>query len=84
MPIGKEYIEELGRRAKKSRVYKNYQLIGLEIAQMLRDEKHKSLYIKLAKNSNSEKLLIVAKEVAGKKNIKNKGAYFMACLKNKK
>lgn len=80
MPIGKEYIKELKRRAKKSRVYKNYQLIGLEIAQMLQDEKHKSLYIKLAKNNNSETLLATAKDISGKKGIKNKGAYFMAII----
>ena len=46
----KNYLETLKERAKKSRVYKSYQFIGLTIAQLLNDEKHKSLYIKLAKN----------------------------------
>ncbi len=72
-----EYIKKLKKRASKSRVYKKYQLIGLEVALTLEDEKHKSLYIKLAKENNPEKLLRIAKEVAERKNIKNKGAYFM-------
>jgi len=78
------YINELKRRAKESRVYKKYQLFGLEIAKVLNDEKHKSLYIKLAKGDSSEKLLRLAKEIAEKKRIKNKGAYFMSCLKTLK
>ena len=44
-----KYVAELKRRGKESHVYKKYQLIGLEISQILGDEKHKALYIKLAK-----------------------------------
>jgi len=80
MIIGNSYLKELRRRAKKSHIYRKYQLIGLEIAQALGDEKHKSLYIKLAKEGNGDKLLRLAKEVAEKKNIRNKGAYFMTTL----
>jgi len=40
-----DYLEKLKNRAKKSKVYTSYQLIGLEIARILKDEKHKSLYI---------------------------------------
>jgi hypothetical protein len=76
-----DYLKELKRRKTESRVYKKYQLFGLEMARILRDEKHKSLYIKLAKDNNAEKLLRLAKEIAEKDNVKNKGAYFMACLK---
>ena len=75
------YIKELKRRAAESHVYRKYQLLGLMIAEILRDEKHKSLYIKLAKEGNGERLLRLAKEVAEKKNVKNRGAYFMALLK---
>jgi len=72
-----DYIEELKRRKKESRVYKEYQLVGLLIAEALEDEKHKSLYIKLAKEYNSDKLLKLAKSVSERKNVTNKGAYFM-------
>ncbi|MGC9968937.1 MAG: hypothetical protein ABSC29_04400 [Minisyncoccia bacterium] len=75
------YIKELKRRAKESHVYRKYQLMGLEIAHALRDEKHKSLYIKLAKERSGERLLQLAKEIAEKRNVKNPGAYFMTLLK---
>ncbi len=71
------YLEELKKRAKRSKVYKKYQLTGLTIAQALNDEKHKSLYIKLAQNGDEEQLLRLAKDVADRKGIRNKGAYFM-------
>lgn len=76
----KDYLKTLKERSKKSRVYKNYQFIGLAIAQLLNDEKHKSLYIKLAKEHNQSHLLGIAKDVAERKNIKNKGGYFMKVL----
>lgn len=76
------YLKELRRRGKESRVYRKYQLFGLEISQILKDGKHKSLYIKLAKERSGERLLRLAKEVAEKKNIRNRGAYFMALLMN--
>ncbi len=77
------YLRKLKERAKKSHVYRKHQLIGLQISQILGDEKHKSLYIKLAKERNAEKLLRLAKEVAEKKSVKNRGAYFMTILKKK-
>lgn len=75
------YIKKLKQRAKESHVYRKYQLFGLEISQILKDEKHKSLYIKLAKERGAERLLRLAKEIAEKQNVKNRGAYFMALLK---
>jgi len=72
-----DYIEELKKRRKESHVYKDYQLVGLLIAEVLQDEEHKSLYIKLAKENNQDKLLKLAKDVAERENIENKGAYFM-------
>lgn len=84
MGVGKTaYLAELKRRAKKSRVSKKFQLYGLEIAQILGDEKHKSLYIKLAKEMDADKLRRLAKEVAENKKVKNKGAYFMAIVKGR-
>jgi hypothetical protein len=78
-----DYIASLKQRAKETKVYKKYQLFGLEIAKILDDEKHKALYIKLAKTKNSDDLLKIAKEVAEKQNIKNKGAYFMKIIASK-
>jgi len=79
MPIGidKNYLDTLKKRAKESRVYKKFQMTGLMIAQILEDDKHKSLYIRLAKKYDEHKLITTAKNVAERKNIKNKGAYFM-------
>ena len=74
------YFGELKSRSKKSRVHHDYQLTGLEIAEILKDRKHKSLYIKLAKKYNSAKLLALAKSVAEREYVKNKGAYFMRLL----
>ena len=78
--VKSEYLELLKSRSKASRIYKFHQFIGLKIAEILDDKKHNSLYIKLAKNSNPEELLLLAKETAERKNIKNKGAYFMKLL----
>ena len=73
----KDYLETLKERGKTSRVYKKFQLTGLLIAQLLNDEKHKSLYIKLAKEHDNQHLLSIAKDVSERKRIKNKGGYFM-------
>lgn len=75
--LSSHYFEKLTDRAKKSKVYKPFQLVGLTIAQLLRDERHKSLYIKLAQKHNHDHLLQLAKRVAENKNVTNKGAYFM-------
>lgn len=73
-------MKELGKRSKESHVYKPHQLTGLEIANILEDWSHKSLYIKLAK-TYGDRLLPIAKSVAERKNVKNKGAYFMKIYK---
>lgn len=79
-----DYLKELKNRAAKSRVYKHYQATGLDIAQILEDIDHKALYIKLAKKINNQILISIAKDIAQRKAIKNKGAYFMKILKEKK
>ena len=76
------YIKRLKERGTESHVYTKYQLLGLEISQILKDEKHKALYIKLAKERGGERMLRIAKEVMERKGIKNRGAYFMAVLKS--
>ena len=75
-----DYKELLKKRAKESRVYTSYQMTGLLLAEILNDESHKSLYIKLAKSGDMNKLIRLAKSVAEKKDIKNRGAYFMRLL----
>jgi hypothetical protein len=77
------YLTKLKQRAKESRVSRRFQLDGLEIAKILGDEKHRSLYIKLAKEMDPDELRRLAKEVAENKNIKNRGAYFMTLLRSK-
>ena len=76
----KDFLKTIKERAEKSKIYKKYQLIGLVIAQLLNDEKHKSLYIKLAKEQNADVLLSIAKDVSERKQIENKGGYFMKIL----
>lgn len=82
-PGKKDYVKELKRRGAESHVYRKYQLIGLEVSQILHDERHKALYIKLAKDSgaSSDRLIGLAKDVAQRASVKNKGAYFMSLLK---
>ena len=72
-----KYMAELKRRAKESHIYRDYQLVGLEIADILNDRPHKVLYIKLAKDGSPRRLLAIAKDVADRKDVKNRGAYFM-------
>jgi len=80
----KEYFGELEKRAKNSRVYRDYQMAGLELANILRDWEHKALYIKLAKTHSPEKLIQLAKSIAEKRSVDNRGAYFMKVLKDLK
>jgi hypothetical protein len=80
----KEYLKTLKERAKTSRVYKKHQMTGLMISQMLNDNEHKSLYIKLAKEKDQDALISLAKDVSERNGIENKGAYFMAMLSKDK
>ena len=75
-----EYLATLRDRAKRSRIYAQHQLVGLEIAKMLGDERHKTLYMKLAKERNAEMLRRLAASIADQPNAKNKGALFMYLL----
>lgn len=79
-----DYLKELKESGKASRVYREYQSTGLMVAQILDDDEHKSLYIKLAREYGSEKMLQLAKDIADRRSIKNKGAYFMKMLEIEK
>ena len=73
-------MDELKRRSGESRVYSEHQLMGLLIAEVLQDEEHRSLYMKLAKSNDADTLLKIAKDVAERPNVENKGAYFMKII----
>lgn len=77
---GGKYVKELADRKEESHVYQEFQLVGLTVADILSDRPHKALYIKLAKQFGKDRLLMVAKSVAERKDVKNKGAYFMRVL----
>lgn len=74
---GKEYWTLLEKRAKNSRVSRHHQLVGLNLALILKDMQHKSLYIKLAMLHDPDRLLELAKGIAENKAVVNRGAYFM-------
>ncbi len=80
MALDEHYLDTVRERSKKSHVYKKYQMTGLMLAEILNDNAHKALYIKLAKAHDEEKLIRLARDIAEKKNVRNKGAYFMKML----
>lgn len=76
-PQFEAYLDKIRERAKKSRIHTRHQMIGLMIANILEDKKYLSLYIKMAREENGEKMLYMAKSIAENIRITNKGAYFM-------
>lgn len=80
--IAREYWKTLEERARDARVSHPHQLIGLEIAEILRDDRHRALYIKLAKLHDGEWLLGLAKRIRENNTVKRKGAYFMRLVAN--
>lgn len=80
--INNSFWDEIKKRAKESHAYQPHQWAGLEIAEILGDHKHRALYIKLAKKFGADRLLRLAKNVAEKPHVKNKGGYFMKLLHN--
>ncbi|HXF44144.1 MAG TPA: hypothetical protein VNK70_01635 [Candidatus Paceibacterota bacterium] len=80
----KSYLQVLRERKEESRVHFKHQSTGLALAEILGDTKHKTLYMKLAKKHDAEILIGLAKDVASRRGVKNKGAYFMRLLTGKK
>lgn len=74
------YLALLRERRKISRVYRAHQGAGLELAELLRDRRHKALYMRLARQYDGGLLLSLAKDVALRKGVRNRGAYFMRLL----
>ena len=73
------YIMRLRNRKKKSGAGTSHQLTGLVLAEVLADKgrKSKAIYIKLAKEYDNSALMALAKDVASRDGVRNKGAYFM-------
>lgn len=62
------------------------QLLGWDLAQTLNDEKHLGLYLRLAKRypeSFLRGILSEVKDIASRKKIENKGAYFTKIIKER-
>lgn len=78
------YLKNLREKGKKSRVYNHYQAIGLALSDILEDRSHKILYISLAKKYDAGRLLEIAKDIADRAGVRNRGAYFMKVLKEQK
>lgn len=75
-----DYIKKLQERRAKSHIYRKYQLTGLTLSKILEDEGHKVLYMRLARIYDETELMSLAKRVAEREGIQNKGAYFMKLL----
>ena len=75
------YFRKLRDRAKTSRVYKPHQMTGLMLAEILDDQDHKALYMRLSKEYDASDLLQLARSLEERKTIENRGAYFMRMLK---
>lgn len=78
--IVEKYMKALREKTSRKRITKEYQSTGLALAQILQDEEHKSLYIKLAKEYDNNYLIGTAKNIAERPNVENKGAYFMKVI----
>ncbi|MDP2638755.1 MAG: hypothetical protein Q8P06_01135 [Candidatus Azambacteria bacterium] len=77
------YLKNLKEKRKKSRVYSRHQSIGLALGEILEDRSHKILYISLAKKYDPDRLLALAKDIAQREGVKNRGAYFMKVFKTR-
>ncbi len=78
--LGGSYMKNVKDRGKKSRINFEFQEIGLMVADLLCDTPHKSLYIKLAKELGKDRILSLAKSVVERREVSNRGAYFMWML----
>jgi hypothetical protein len=80
--ISGDYIKTLAKRARESKVYKPFQSTGLMLAEILDDQRNKAIYMRLSKIYDNQELIGKARDIAERKSIENKGAYFMKMLKD--
>lgn len=76
------YLELLKKRSDNKRVSRAHQLAGLEVAELLGDKTHASLYMKLAKLHGSARVLAIAKDVANRASVRHRAAYFMRIVQS--
>ena len=80
-----DFLEKIKTRSTSSRVKYQFQLIGLQLATILNDQKNKSLYIKIAKQRQDYGYLLnLANSIKENDRIDNKGAMFMNELYKRK
>ena len=80
-----DFLEKIKARSTSSRVKYQFQLIGLQLATILNDQKNKSLYIKIAKQRQDYGYLLnLANSIKENDRIDNKGAMFMNELYKRK
>ena len=80
--ISGDYLKTLAKRAKGSKVYKQFQSTGLMLAEILDDQENKAIYMRLCKIYDNQELIIKARDVAERRGITNMGAYFMKMIKD--
>ena len=80
-----DFLEKIKTASTSSRVKYQFQLIGLQLATILNDQKNKSLYIKIAKQRQDYGYLLnLANSIKENDRIDNKGAMFMNELYKRK
>jgi len=78
--IGKLIAKKFDPSDTDKYVSQEFQKYAYELAKELDDLPHKSLYMKLAKRHSADTLLKIAKDVADREGVENKGAYFMKII----
>lgn len=82
--LSEQYETELAGRTITSHAHYEFQLVGAEVAELLCDHKHTALYIKFAKDLGKDRVLSLAKDIAARPSVKNRGAYFMKAIFSEK
>lgn len=80
--ISGNYLKTLAKRAKESKIYKEFQSTGLMLAEILDDRENKAIYMRLSKIYDNQELIMKARDIAERRGIKNMGAYFMKMIKD--
>lgn len=76
-----DLLKNYEEKAEDKYISREFQNYGLELAEELGDMKHKSLYIKLAKETPRAKLEVARRFVKDADHARNKAALFMWKLK---
>ena len=79
-----DFVNKIVKRRSHHIKYQ-FQLVGLQLATILGDQKNKSLYIKIAKERKDyDRLLNIANSIKEDLRVENKGAVFMAQIYRKR